>query len=198
MATVCTMSGRWRLTLAASSVLAAVVVTTAAAPAWAHKGPSIAVPVPMVAPATPMPARTESFSLSASPSLSFKVAAAPVASSFGWLALLACAAALTTVFRRFRSAPVISLALLLAVFAYERGVHSVHHLGQPVQEHECAVAAAATHTESAADDVSNLLPPVLAPVYTVGEVSRLPLGIFDLSAEHERAPPAPRLRAIFS
>jgi hypothetical protein len=90
------------------------------------------------------------------------------------------------------------LALLLTVFAYERGVHSVHHLGQPVQEHECAVAAAASHTESAADDVSSPFVPVLASVCTVAEVSRPLLAIFDLSAEHERAPPALPLRAIFS
>jgi len=189
------MSGR-RVVLAAAFILSAAMVLTAA-PAWAHKNPSIVLPAPVVAPVPPMPARADSVSLSASPSRSFNVTA-PVASSFGWLALLACAAALTTVSRRSRFAAVITLALLLTVFAYERGVHSVHHLGQPVQEHECAVAAAATHTESAADDVSGPFAPVLAPVCTVAEVSRPPLAIFDLSAEHGRAPPALRLRAIFS
>src|ERR1700730_7835621 len=185
-----------RAVLVAAFMLSAAMVL-AATPARAHEGTSIVLPAPVVAPATPTPARAEPISLSASPGRSFDVAA-PAASSFGWLTLLAGAAAFSAVARRSRSAAVITLALLLTVFAYERGVHSVHHLGQPVQEHECAVAAAASHTESAADDVSSPFAPVLAPVGTAPEMSRPLLAIFGLSAEHGRAPPALPLRAIFS
>jgi hypothetical protein len=42
----------------------------------------------------------------------------------------------------------VALALVLTalVFAFENGVHSVHHLGSPSEAAHCAVAVAATHS----------------------------------------------------
>ena len=181
------MSGR-RVILAAAFMLSAAMVL-AAAPAWAHKGPSIVLPAPIVAPAAPVAAPAEPSSSSAEPIS--KVVASPAASSFGWLALLAVVAVLSAVTRRSRSAGAITFALLLGIFAFERGEHSVHHLGQPVQAHECAVAAAASHTEAAAGDGSGLLVAGLAPAGAAAEISSPRLAPFPLFAEHGRAPPAP-------
>jgi hypothetical protein len=46
---------------------------------------------------------------------------------------------------RPRRAAAFALVLLLAVFAYEDGLHSVHHGMNQTQASSCPVAAAATH-----------------------------------------------------
>jgi hypothetical protein len=172
------MFGR-RADLVAAFMLSAAMVF-AAVPAQAHEGPSIVLPAPIVAPAAPI----------ASPAQPISVSAVPISPNFGWLALLAAIAVLAAA-RRPRSAGAFALALLLGIFAFERGEHSVHHLGQPVQAHECAVAAAAAHTEAAADDASSLLVAGLAPAGGAAEVSSPRLTPLYFSAEHGRAPPAP-------
>ncbi len=170
--------------LAAAFILSAAMVLTAP-PAWAHKGQSIGLPAPVVVPVAP-PADP----ISPPPAPVSNVVASPVAPSFGWLALLAAVAVLVVVTRRSRSASAVAVALLLGIFAFERGEHSVHHLGQPVQAHECAVAAAAAHTEAAADHGSSLLVVRLAPAGAAVEMSSPGLAPLPLSAEHGRAPPA--------
>jgi hypothetical protein len=172
------MFGRRAILVAAFMLSAAVV--SAALPAQAHEGPSIVLPAPIVAPAAPV----------ASPAQPISASAVPISPSFGWLALLASVAVLAAA-RRSRSAGAFVLALLLGIFAFERGEHSVHHLGQPVQAHECAVAAAASHTEAATDDGSSLLVAGLASAGAAAEVSSPRLTPFHFSAEHGRAPPAP-------
>jgi hypothetical protein len=173
------MFGR-RADLVAAFMLSAAMVF-AAVPAQAHEGPSIVLPAPIVAPAAPV----------ASPAQPISASAVPISPSFGWLALLAAVAVLAAAAKRSRSAGAFALALLLGIFAFERGEHSVHHLGQPVQAHECAVAAAAAHTEAAADDASSLLVAGLAPAGGAAEVSSPRLTPLYFSAEHGRAPPAP-------
>jgi hypothetical protein len=177
------MSGR-RLVFAAAFTLSAAMVLTAA-PAWAHKGPSIVLPAPIVAPVT-SPAKP----ISSPPAPISNVVASPAAPSFGWLALLVAVAVFAAASRRPRSAGAVAFALLLGIFAFERGEHSVHHMGQPGQAHECAVAAAASHTEAAGGDGSSLLVAGLAPIGAAAEMSSPRLTPFPLSAEHGRAPPA--------
>jgi hypothetical protein len=172
------MSGR-RVVLVTAFMLSAAMVL-AAAPVQAHEGLSIVLPAPVVAPAAPV----------VSPAQPVSAPAAPISPSFGWLALLAAVAVLAAA-RRPRSAAALVFALLLGIFAFERGEHSVHHLGQPVQAHECAVAAAASHTEAATDDGSSLLVAGPAPTGAAAEVSSPRLTLFHFSAEHGRAPPAP-------
>jgi hypothetical protein len=178
------MSAR-RVVLAAAFILSAAMALTAA-PAWAHESPSIVLPAPVVAPVAPL-----ADPISSPPAPISNVVASPAAPSFGWLALLAAVAVLSAVTRRSRSSSVVAFALLLAIFAFERGEHSVHHLGQPGQAHECAVAAAASHTEAAGGDESSLLVGGLAPAGAAAEMSSPRLTPFPLSAEHGRAPPAP-------
>jgi hypothetical protein len=178
------MSGR-RVVLAAALILSAAMVLTAA-PAWAHKSPSIVMPGPVVAPVA-----SPADPISSPPTPISNVVASPAAPSFGWLALLAAVAVLSAVTRRPRSAGAITFALLLGIFAFERGEHSVHHLGQPGQAHECAMAGAASHTEATADHGSSPLVAGLAPAGAAAEMSSPRLTPFRLAAEHGRAPPAP-------
>ncbi len=181
------MFGR-RVVLAAAFILSAAMVLTAA-PAWAHKSPSIVLPVPVVAPVAPVASPADL--ISSLPAPISNVVRSPAAPSFGWLALLAAVVILSAVSRRPRSAGAVAFALLLGIFAFERGEHSVHHLGQPGQAHECAVAAAASHTEAAGGDGSSLLVAGLASPGAAAEMSSARLTPFPLSAEHGRAPPAP-------
>jgi len=181
------MLGR-RVALVAAFTLSAAMALTAT-PVRAHEGPSIDLPAPVVATAAPVASPAQPISLPAAP-ISNDVAS-PVAPRVGWLALLAAVAILGAASRRPRSAGTLAFALLLAIFAFERGEHSVHHLGQTVQAHECAVATAASHTEAATDDGSSLLVTGLAPAGAAAEASSPRLTPFYFSAEHGRAPPAP-------
>ena len=180
------MLGR-RVVLVTAFMLSAAMVL-AAAPVQAHEGLSIVLPAPVVAPAAPVVSPAPPVSAPAVPT---SESSALPASSFGWLALLAAVAILAAASRRPRSAGAFAFALLLGIFAFERGEHSVHHLGQAVQAHECAVAAAASHTEGADDHGSSLLVAELAPAGAAAEVSSPRLTPFYFSAEHGRAPPAP-------
>ena len=182
------MLGR-RVALVAAFMLSAAMVLTAT-PVRAHEGPSIDLPAPVVATVAPVASPAQPISSPAAP-ISNDVAS-PVAPRVDWLALLAAVVILgAAASRRPRSAGALAFALLLGIFAFERGEHSVHHLGQTVQAHECAVATAASHTEAATDDGSGLLVSGLAPAGPAAEVSSPRLRPFYFSAEHGRAPPAP-------
>jgi len=182
------MLGR-RVALVAAFMLSAAMVLTAT-PVRAHEGPSIDLPAPVVATGAPVASPAQPISSPAAP-ISNDVAS-PVAPRVGWLALLAAVVILgAAASRRPRSAGALAFALLLGIFAFERGEHSVHHLGQTVQAHECAVATAASHTEAATDDGLSLLVSGLAPAGPAAEVSSPRLTPFYFSAEHGRAPPAP-------
>jgi len=104
---------------------------------------------------------------------------------------LAALIVLLTVWRRSRSAAAVALALALCTFAFERGVHSVHHLGQVVQENECAVAASASHTDAAAHDAPGIGAPDLVAAGPTPEDSGPGVAALQLSTEQGRAPPAP-------
>ena len=182
------MLGR-RVALVAAFMLSAAMVLTAT-PVRAHEGPSIDLPAPVVATGAPVASPAQPISSPAAP-ISNDVAS-PVAPRVDWLALLAAVVILgAAASRRPRSAGALAFALLLGIFAFERGEHSVHHLGQTVQAHECAVATAASHTEAATDDGSGLLVSGLAPAGPAAEVSSPRLTPSYFSAEHGRPPPAP-------
>jgi hypothetical protein len=63
-----------------------------------------------------------------------------------WTALAAALVLVVGVARRPRRAFALAIVLILALFAFEDGVHSVHHLNDPTGRAACAVAlAASTH-----------------------------------------------------
>ena len=128
----------------------------------------------------------ESVAALASPALSWTAAATLVAPPWHLFALLAGLAALGA--RRPRRALGLVLVLLLAVFAFESGVHSVHHLADPARGEHCVVAAASQHvsgTEVTAVTVGESLAQAPHEVAPAAPTSRVQL----IGPEQGRAPP---------
>ena len=74
--------------------------------------------------------------------------------------------------RRPRRALVFAVVLLLAAFAFEDGLHSVHHLAERSQPTKCAVAAAAAHLTATAVDDPGTVDVILPVVAVLAEVSQ--------------------------
>ena len=137
-----------------------------------------------VAPAVDLGPRldTSSTALRAAPA-----AAPPVALVLGLVAGLLAALAVR---RHPRRVLVLALAVLLAVFAVEAGVHSVHHLGERSAT-ACAVAAAAGHLALCLDDGAPAVSLSLAPAGAVAEEQLVSPAAPGLPPDLARAPPAP-------
>jgi hypothetical protein len=116
-------------------------------------------------------------------------AAAPELPRVPWPALAIVAAALALGSWRPRRAAALALVLLLAVFAFEDGLHSVHHGMNPAQASSCPIAAAATHLN--ATPVDGVAPcDVVQPVVTLAVETSPSDPIAHLaSPEQGRAPP---------
>jgi hypothetical protein len=71
--------------------------------------------------------------------------AAPAPATVPWPLLAAAVTLAALGARRPRRALALMLIVLAAVFAFESGVHSVHHLGDRDGVQQCAVAAASQH-----------------------------------------------------
>lgn len=104
--------------------------------------------------------------------------------------LVALLAAAALGWRRPRGAAALVLVLALAVLAFEGGLHSVHHGGDPAQAQACAVAAASAHLAGIAVDTDpgpDLALPVVAVVPRCTELAPRSL---TLRPDQGRAPPA--------
>ena len=117
------------------------------------------------------------------------LAAAPETPGFPWSALAIVAAAVALGWRRPRRAAALALVLLLAVFAFEDGLHSVHHGLDQAQASSCPVAAAGTHLS--ATPVDGVAPcDVILPVVALAVETSPSDPIARLaSPEQGRAPP---------
>lgn len=152
-----------------------------AGPAEAHRPAFIpvvdVVPEPVAAPdPTPTPAN-------------LAWTAAPTPAGIPW-SLLAALAGLTAVgARRPRRNLALALVLLLAVFAFENGVHSVHHLNDQDRGEHCSVASASQHV--AGIEVAGVLtaefPAPAEPIVTLGV--RVIRSARSLGPHEGRAPP---------
>ena len=85
---------------------------------------------------------------------------------------------------------VLALAVLLAVFAVEAGIHSVHHLGDRAVS-ACAVAAAAGHLTLGLDDGPPVVSRSLTPAGAVADELLASPVAPGLAPDLARAPPAP-------
>lgn len=139
---------RRRLPVAASLVLALLVLTSGPGRVEAHRGlrPGIAGGPSVLAPVSAAAAAGPSAALDA---ISFEPAvldrawsALPAAPAAPAALILLAALALLTLARRPRQGFALALVLVLACFAFESGVHSVHHLGEPRPLTQCSVAVA--------------------------------------------------------
>ena len=171
---------RWPRILALACAVALLGVVALPPSASAH----LASPLALIEDVAPVAAPSETL---ASPALSWTAAPTPVPVPWHVIALLAGLAALGD--RRPRRALGLALILLLAVFAFESGVHSVHHLADPARGEHCAVATASQHvsgTEVAAVIVAESLPQAPHEVAFAAPTARAQL----IGPEQGRAPPA--------
>ena len=137
--TMCAVSRFRRACLA----LVAVALALTAAPVEAHRGP-LAPPASTARLIDDTPPGSQAAS---------SVGAAPAESRLAWVAgpargtalwpvlVIALVAGLAVASRRPRAALALGLVLLVAVLAFESGVHSVHHLGEVGRGSACAVAS---------------------------------------------------------
>lgn len=108
-----------------------------------------------------------------------------------WSTLLAALMASVLAWCLPRRALVVALILLLAIFAFENGLHSVHHGFDPVPTETCAASAASTNVAAVAADApptTELLSP-LRPGSLDG-ARPAPLARF-ICPDQGRAPPIP-------
>jgi len=159
----------------------AALALLAAAPSWAHTGsdaPLAREAVAQHADAPPAPDGTPR---------QLTLSAAPETPGIPWPVLLGAFIVVALGWRRPRRALVFAVVLLLAVFAFEDGLHSVHHLVD--RSTKCAVAVAAAHLSATAADDDSTVDVVLPVIVVLTEVSQTdPVSSF-LSPVQGRAPP---------
>jgi len=163
-------------------VLAALTVLSAVGPAWAHTGSTVRlidgppgeVMVDADLTSTPLP---------------LALSAAPAPPGIPWPVVLGAFVLAAAAWRRPRRALVLAVVLLLAAFAFEDGLHSVHHLLDTTKLAKCQVAVAAAHLNATAVDdggVTDVILPAPAVAADAGQsapVTRFP------SPVQGRAPP---------
>jgi len=170
-------------TVALIGVLLAVVVLLAASgPALAHLG---APTTPNAAPASPAPGTPPADAAVAPES--------PPADSPGltpWIAAVVLLLAGLLLRRFSRRTLVLSLVLLLTLFAFENALHSVHHGFDPKQADACTLAMASTHLSAVTVDAVVETSIILAAAGHATQPGRAPLPARRLGPDQGRAPPA--------
>jgi len=136
----------------------------------------------------PLPVAPEPIELSLGPEV-LLIAAAPAPDvTVAWLLGVLVLVLALCGRRSPRRAAALGLAVLLALLAFESGVHAVHHLNEPGAQ--CAVASASAHvpgTEVAPLDAGPILLVATDPLPIV-EPSALPARF--IRPDEGRAPPA--------
>jgi hypothetical protein len=161
------------------ALLLALALLAIAGPAAAHMMPS-------AAPSAVLPAME-------APATIPVLSAAPAPPTLPWYlsAALAAALALTALTAWYRPrALVVTLALLLCVFAFEHALHSVHHGFDPKQQEECMVAAASAHLAAVQVDDSGLSFAVLPVIGRTDAAPARSAPTRFLSPDQGRAPPS--------
>jgi len=161
--------------------LVALALLVSPVPSWAHSGTEWLSDEIATAKADgpPTPESLPSFTLRAAPSspgLSWPLLlGALILAAIGW-------------WPRPRRALALTVVLLLALFAFEDGIHSVHHLLDRSQA-KCAVALAAAHLSATTADDGGVADVILpAPAVATEIVQPDPVALFP-SPVQGRAPP---------
>src|SRR5262245_42570367 len=118
------------------------------------------------------------------------LSAAPDTPAFPWPVLVAALTLAALGWRRRRRAIALVMVLLLAVFCFEDGLHSVHHLTGQAKLVRCAIATATAHlTATAVDSVAttDIVLPVVPVAIEVAQTA--PVARF-LCPDQGRAPPS--------
>jgi hypothetical protein len=142
------------------------------APAWAHPVVELTVD-PQVVVETPS---TDGWS------------AAPAPPTIPWPGLFAVAVVII-VARRPRRALALAIVLILGLFAFENGVHSVHHIHDLRSEATCSVAAATVHVNGTPVD-GTIPEPLILPSQERLALQQQPnFEAWSLAVHQGRAPP---------
>ena len=152
-----------------------------AGPAAAHLSRAVPVVDVVSEPAAP-PDRTPAL-------LDLAWTAAPTPAGVPWYLVVALSGLTALGARRPRRNLALALVLLLAIFAFESGLHAVHHLNDQDRGESCGVASASQHvagTEAdrglAADAPAPAEPMLVAPVRVIRSAR-------SLGPHDSRAPP---------
>jgi len=107
-----------------------------------------------------------------------------------WLVLLAGVMGLAIGSCRRPRVVALGLVLLLAVFAFEMGLHSVHHGADPRHAVTCAAAAASAHLAATGVDSLASVEVILPAIAAVPEIVTVGSLTSSLRPDHGRAPPS--------
>jgi hypothetical protein len=162
------MTGRIGILL----VIALAVLAGSGVPAWAHTATDTA-PIVNVADTSP---------------IALWQASAPAA-GVPWTVVILVLALGAISARRPRRALALTVVLLLAFFAFENGVHSVHHLNDRAAKTTCAVASATTHIAGTATAAASADAIILSSLERLVPDNRPDVVVRSLAAHQGRAPP---------
>ena len=159
-------------------LLVAVASLAVGAPAAAHTASPITVPD---LPAPDVPAVP-----SLTPAGPGTLASAGAAT---WLIASALGMGVLAARRRPRRAVVLTLVFLLALFAFEHALHSVHHGFDAKLSDECTIAVASAQLSAVSVDSVVEAPVILAVAGATAEPDRSPAPTRLLGPDQGRAPP---------
>jgi hypothetical protein len=151
--------------------------------------------VPASAHPTPELSTELAVATSSAPTLAWSSAPAPP--TIPWPLMLTVAAVLIVAGRRPRRALALAIVLILAVFAFENGLHSVHHLNDPRHPDDlrsgaqCSVAAASAQLAGTPADGATQADVVLTSFERVALQQPLSFCLSCLAVHQGRAPPLP-------
>ena len=185
-------------TIRAIALIFGLLATTAllvpAAPATAHESALLATPAPAASAATGVEVASpapDAANLVALPPTDTAAAGTPKPVGLTpWIVAAALVLGSLALRRSPRRTVLVGLVLLLALFAFEGALHSVHHGFDPKQAQTCTIAAASSHVSGVAVDGAIETSVILIPVGHAVEIGLAPLPLHRLASHQGRAPPA--------
>lgn len=168
--------------------LTALVVLGSSVAAWAHGGPSAPRLHDASASRDELPASTAAYDDALPSSLPAATSTSP---DLPWQVLLATLVGVAVgMDRRRRRVLAVALVLLLATFACEVGLHSLHHGADARQIADCAAAAASAHLSATPVACVVAVEVILPAAATTTKIDPSPSSMSPLRPDQGRAPPA--------
>ena len=124
-----------------------------------------------------------------SPDVELNLVAAPTVPGLPWPAVLVAAVIVLLAARRPRRALALGLSLIVMVFIFETGVHSVHHLSTRGHADHCVLAAASGHITGVDASLPGDAAPSLQPSGEIALFVESPAIDHDVRPDQGRAPP---------
>jgi fumarate reductase subunit D len=176
---------RGRLTLLVALVLAGLVLASVA-PAAAHQRPSALLP-DVVSPTVSVLSGATAEDIASAGAF---VAAAPGSPQLAPVIFAAAVVAALLARRRARRAIVLTIVVLLAVLAFENGLHSVHHGLDERRLAGCPLALASSHLSATPVEDIATAELILSVVAAAPEGAQPDVDLRALPPQQGRAPPS--------